>query len=390
MQSKCNEIVDDGRMSSGAKIHHETETSKVSAVEVSTNDVDDTSMQCSPEIIAHPHYALIQEVDRVIRARFPYGAFNRVDTAAAQQLSFLEIDRYFAINRAYSQESDNENKRDIQKLADITQSMVLHDCGMSTNYAMGYLKNKYPEVNVQVIFLKTHQMLLIGGQASLSSTNTSINTDRLSLEQIKNKISEWGPDAIICDLWAARSYFAREFLLEKQKDTIIFNKAIVCNNRVEKLIPVDGHYLDGNIDIYTGAANQAYDQMLMEWVIEDQRRFNLPKCVAPQTPSAIHTPIKSAELIPILTQLSKCEGWKYHSKQNAAWLEFETAKQAERAAKSLEYTKAMVVRIGRNPANGKSMVRCEYFDLSQLKRLSDSLLVQTCLDINSLLRSMVL
>jgi hypothetical protein len=381
MQAKSSEII--------PKSHHAIETKEGSPAEEIIADLKDgCSMQCSSELMEHSLYALIQEVDQVIRERFPYGAFNQVDVIASQEISFSELNMYFRTHRAYEVETDDESKRDIRKLADMTQSLVQYHCGMSTNYATGYLKNKYPEINIKSIFLKGHIMLLIGSEIS-STVNIKMN--RLRPEQIRREIDRWGPNAIICDIWAGKSYFARELMDEKQKSNIMFNTALMEHDQLKELLLAEGHYLDGDIDIYAEAPSQRYDGMLIQWVKEDQRRFHLPNCTTPRTPSFIATPVGSSRLLPVLSQLSKCDGWKYNAKQNVAWIECETPKQAERAAKSLEFTKAAVVRVGTNPANKKPLVRCEYFDFTQLKRLSDSLVIEQELvfsDISSVLRSM--
>ncbi len=340
------------------------------------------SIQCGSELIEHSLYPLIQEADQIIRARFPYGAFNRVDVIESQQLSYSELNKCFMTCEAYNQETTDENRRNIATIADITQTLVFYNCGMSVNYVTGYLKNKYPGIAFQSIYLRRHQMLLIGNNVS-SSIN--IPVDKLKPIQIRREIDKWGPNAIICDIWAGKSYFAREFIEEKQNSTILFNNAVLEHDHLKELIPVDGHYLDGDIDIYAGEHSQRYDRMLIEWVKEDQRRFNLPNCKAPKSPLFMTAGVNARQLIPILSQLSQCSGWKYNTKQNIAWVECETPKQAERAALSLRLTKAAIVRVGQNPVNKKPLVRCEYFDFNQLKRLGDSLAYQQQLDVTNVL-----
>lgn len=328
-------------------------------------------MQCSLEITTHPYYAIIQDIDEVIRKRFPYGAFNQVDNVATQELSDGEIGQYYDLSRVFGPELDKVRDANIEKLANISQTMVLQDCGFCVSYALGYLKDKYPDINLQTIYLEGHQLLLIGGRIS---SNVKINMND-SLQQINNKIAAWGPDAIICDLWAAKSYFAREFLDEKQKDTIHFTQRNTPRGRAKEIVQVTSHYLNGNIDIYAGIASQAYDRVLIEWVKEDQRRFNLPKCTAPRMSSVINAPINAQELKSILHQLSKVDGWIYKDKN--AWLHCETDAQAMRVAKSLEFTKAVVVSCGKNKQTGKPLVMCQHFDFFTLKKLANSLIMPT-------------
>lgn len=328
------------------------------------------NLHCSEQIKAHRYYNLILDAVNTINERFPFGAFNQVENARLQNLSKSELEKCFLLGAAFSDEINPEDKRDIKRLADITQTQVLQNCGLSSDYALGYLKNKYPDVTLHAIYVgAAHHMLLIGGQIS---RNIILQESDLTAQTI----AAWGNDAIVLDIWAKKSYFVQDILVEKQKETILYYNGTLVNNRLTEHNPVNNHYLSGTLEIFHNIHNDQYDNTVKAWVREDQRRFQLAKTknTAPQTPLTVSTSINSSTLVSILSRLTGLNGWK--AKSNIAWLESDTSECIERAVRSLELTKAAVVRSGKNPATGLFMVKCEHFELSTLERLSKAIVPQ--------------
>ncbi|MGC1181435.1 hypothetical protein [Legionella sp.] len=333
-----------------------------------------TLIESDKEVQSNKHYELILEVDNIIQKRFPYGAINRVDVIKNQEVSDEELKEYFAAFSAYEKESDDEEKRGISKLADITQPLLFGNCGLFTNYAIGYLKKEYPNVNIECLYVDHHVALLIGRDSSSNS----------------KKANTWGKDTIICDIWAAKSYLASNLsVVQKETKDIPFYSRVVDNytNEYKGIVLNKAHYLYGVPEVISGNSSIFYDQMLMDWVEEDQKRITQPSLTLPKTPLSIKTLLDPSEIKISLSKLSKSAGWKFSQKQGVAWLECNNQKQAERITQSLMATKSVVVSLCKRQDNGVPTVKCEHFDCTKLNKLVSSLNLEQNFNVQSLLKN---
>lgn len=310
----------------------------------------------APELVDHVHYPLLVEVRNLIRERFPLGAVNRVDVAETEQLSLNEVINYLSACSFQGQLLDDVSSVDIEKVTDITQALRGGNCGLFTNYAIGYLKKNYPDLAVQAMYFKNidHVVVLIGREEGSSLTDPRA----------------WR-NAVICDLWADRYYLAEKLSHEKRTAAKIpFYQPITFSGRPTRLRTTDGDYLSERVEVFDGEANRRYDENLVAWVCEDQRRLARPEPTAPQhltTPSAHY---RREEILPLLKNISKIElDWKYSKNNAIAWLECSDEHQAHRLYATLRLTKAMVVSLQKNKDTGHLVVTCKHFDVSLMRRL---------------------
>lgn len=306
------------------------------------------------ETRSNKYWHLISDVEQILQARFPFGAFNRIDVVKNQKISDEERKAYADIWSKFLDEIKDPKKLSISKMADISQTLLLADCGFFTSYAIGYLKNKYPEVNVEFVRLGVHAMLAIGRE---------ITSD-------PNDIKTWGKDAILFDYWANKSYLAAHFyqIQANAPDIPFYPGMIDLSAYFTGLEDQNKHYLKGNPVASSGKGFQ----ILVEWVKEDQRRLALPQPVAPTTPLSVIPQIDSDDIENVLTQLSKYNGWKWNKNNSIAVLECESQEQAERIAATLRATKAVVVTLSSRQDNQIPTVKCEYIDLAQLQKIAFS------------------
>ncbi|MFA6303525.1 MAG: hypothetical protein WC627_10420 [Legionella sp.] len=303
---------------------------------------------------ANKNWYLVLEIEKVLQERFPYGAFNRIDVVQNQEISDEERKAYTATWSKIIDEISVPEKLSISKMADISQTLLLADCGLFTSYAIGYIKNKYPEVNIEFVSLDVHAMLVIG-------RDTSSEPD---------DIKTWGKEAILFDYWANKSYLASDFheIQAKTPDIPFYAGMIDLSTYFTGLDVTDKHYLKGN----PVALPRRGFKILAEWVKEDQRRLTLPQPSSLKSPLYVTSPLDSDAIETLLTQLSKCGGWKFNKNNSSAILECTSQKQSERIKKTLETTKAVVVTLGSRKDNQVPTVKCEQFDFTQLQKIASS------------------
>ncbi|MBA2657574.1 MAG: hypothetical protein H0U70_11445 [Tatlockia sp.] len=332
-------------------------------------------LEMDKEILTNKHYPLIQEVDNLLSERFPYGLFNRVDTIEKLEIPAEELQGYFSAITAFQQEITNKSKRDINKLADISQPLLLVQCEMMTSYAIGYLQAKYPKIKIECLYLGESHTLLVLGRAA--------NSNPLD-------IKTWGKEAVLCDYWARFCIMASNFeSLQKTAKNIPFYNAVVDNytNQFIRLVLHSKHHLAGKPEIEEGALSASYDKVLVKWVAEDQKRFKQPALRAPLTSIGIIPELDPAEVKSALGTVSKCSSWKFNQKQGVAWLECKNQQQSERLAKSLDATKAAVISSGKNNATGVHTVKCAEINLGKLARLAQSLRTAPSIDLNAMIQN---
>ena len=80
--------------------------------------------------------------------------------AETEQLFENELSNYLSAISFQGGLFDNIRHVDIEKVTDITQSLCGGNCGLFTNYAIGYLKKTYPDLAVQAMYFKTLIMSL--------------------------------------------------------------------------------------------------------------------------------------------------------------------------------------------------------------------------------------
>ncbi|MBA3535837.1 MAG: hypothetical protein H0T84_04395 [Tatlockia sp.] len=330
-------------------------------------------IEADKEVQESKYYPLIVEMDRVLQNRFPGGAINRVDIVQKQEISNEEVQGYLAALMAFEEESDDEKKKDISKLADISQPLIFVHCGLMTNYAIGYLQQKYPKLTFECLFFgDSHAAVLMG------RSNTKKEFDSKTC----------GKDLIICDFWAGKSYLATNLPKMQKEGDIPFYTATVNNytNQVSGLQLKKSHYLSGlPVEVISGDANNRYDKMIRAWVVEDQKRCNQAPFTAPKSPLPLKTTVDSLEIKNALTIVSKCSGWKYAQQKAFAWLECKDQKQAERVLKSLTASKAAVVTLCTKPNETTPFVKCEHIDYNKLTKLAKAATVEQKIDTRAIL-----
>ncbi len=180
----------------------------------------------------------------------------------------------------------------------------------------------------------------------------------------------WG-DAVICDLWADRYYLARELSHEKRTAAKIpFYQPIILNGKIVELRKTDGNYLSERVELFDGETNRRYDENLVAWVSEDQRRLERPAPTAPLHLTTPSTHYQREEILTLLKNISKIDlDWKYSKNHALAWIECPDERQARRLYAALRLTKAMVVSLQKNKDTDHLVVTCKHFDVSLMRRL---------------------
>jgi hypothetical protein len=309
----------------------------------------------------NPYYSLIIEIDTLFQKRFPFGAINRIDIANELNLSNDELMKSLSALAAVGDELDDSHKRNIKTLADISQPILFGHCGFFTNYAIGYLKNKYPKVNIECMYVDSHAVLLLG-------RNPSSNTF---------DVNKFGKDAIVYDRFAWKCYLASKLpIIQNEKDIPFYqNVSNRYTNENLSLLINQRHYLAGEPEVITGKSSLEYDKALMAWVQEDQKRWNVPALTAPKIDSSIKVALDANEVKESLSKISKCSGWKF--KEGIAWLDCKDENQSKRITEYLKATKATVVVSGQRQDNNQIYtVKCSHINLNKLKSLSDALNVK--------------
>jgi hypothetical protein len=331
-------------------------------------------IEADKDLMESKYYPLIQEMDKVLQERFPGGAINRVDVVKNQEISNEEVQGYLSALMAFGKESDDENKRNISKLADISQPLVFAHCGMMTNYGIGYLQQKYPKLTIECLFFEDSHAVILFGRG-----NTTKPFDSKAC----------GKEVIICDYWAGKCYLANNLpKIQKESDIPFYSASLSYTNQVTGLTLNKAHYLSAKPETISGDANNRYEKMIRAWVVEDQKRFHQALFIAPKTTLPIKTTVNAAEIKNALTTLSKCSGWKYAQQQAFAWLECKDQKQAERIVKSLKASKAAVVTLCTKPNDTILFVKCEHIDYSKVTKLANAAAVEQKFDSQAILSFM--
>ncbi|MBA2653331.1 MAG: hypothetical protein H0U73_13870 [Tatlockia sp.] len=309
------------------------------------------------------YYAIVKDVDSFIHNRFPYGAFNREDKAKNLDLSDEELKGYLAAMEAFKIEMDDEKIRDVARLANISQPLAFADNRLMTNYTLGYLKLKYPSVKIEGLYVGGYFLILIGRENYSDPEN----------------FSTWGNDAIICDFWAGRCDFADYFLQIEKTENIPFYTTFTDPYSCETTLSLYqmSHYLSGKPQVIEGATSSLYEQKLIKWVKEDQRRIHQPAPI-PHSTIGIKPALNSVALKSALSTISKCSDWKYSQTQGFAWLECKNLMQAQRITKSLENTRSTVVNLMMKEKKTNTdpdiyFVKCTHINLPNLSKLAASL-----------------
>lgn len=308
-------------------------------------------------------FQYVLEADDVIKQRFPYGAINQVDIAKGvsdEELKghLVAFGAYERIsNKNISRLSKAERKKITGELAAVTQPLLFGNCGMFTNYAIGYLKSKYAGISFECMFLDGHALLVIGRNPSSNPT----------------ECATWG-NALICDLWAGNTYKATNFYrLRETSPDIRFHQSVVDDihqSETTRLNPT--HYLSGSPEIYVGPSAVAYDNMLTEWVAKDRAiRATPPMTPIEASASAPLAPINFQEIKDPLTILSKISGWKFSKQKNIAWVQCFDEQQAKRVAESLNASRLMAASTGKSAKDGTWIVQCEQFKVDKLKQSAE-------------------
>ncbi len=331
-------------------------------------------IKCDKEVQESKHFALIQDMDQRLQERFPGGAINRLDVIKSQGISNEEVERYLATFMVFGQELDDAKNRTLSKLADITQPLVFAHCGLFTNYATGYLQNKYPNLTVETLFFDDNHTVALIGRNKPSNTFNPKNC---------------GKDVIIFDFWAGKSYLAMNLpKVQKENDIPFYNASINnYNNQVTGLVLHQSHYLAGTTDICCGDANDRYEKMVRAWVEEDQKRFKQAQFSPLKSPLPLKTPVDSNQIKNALTHLSKCSGWKYSQQTGFAWLECKDNNQADRIVKALKAAKFAEITLCTKPNDKIPFVKCEHIDHSKLNKLATVAIPEQKMDIEALMGS---
>lgn len=210
--------------------------------------------------IDSPYYHYAIEAKKLISDRFPKGAINRVDVCKKLQLSNKQILEQMNNVHLFGSSIDLISRGMVSTKESAVLLMDLEggQCGDMTNYAIGFMKKKYPSIRFECLFLTNHSLLVIGRPKD--THNAKPNT--------------WGKDTLICDLWSDQIYPASS-LYEKQKtDKDIPYYTVVGDPGSQKLVIGNtlfkSHYLAGTPTIYTGQDNDNYDRLLMEIVAMDR------------------------------------------------------------------------------------------------------------------------
>ncbi|CAM2764380.1 hypothetical protein [Legionella worsleiensis] len=152
-----------------------------------------------------------------INKRFPLGALNRKDVVEALPKEIYEeqLLLLFTIRNMIAAQ-----QLEASLLFPLLQAA---QCGEMTFFAVCNIEETCPEVRVEAVHLKHHEMVVIGRKKRSDPLN----------------ILTWGENAVICDPWAKMTYKAVSFFKVRDETPHIpfFRK------HGEEL---DEHYLAGN------------------------------------------------------------------------------------------------------------------------------------------------
>lgn len=325
-------------------------------------------VESDAETQSNKYWPYVREIDRVIKERFPFGAFNRKDVV--QEIEMLEDERkaYSSAWSLFIKETKSAKEKeavDVNKLADISQTLLLGDCGFFSSYALGYLRNKYPDLAIELVQLKVHTLLVFGREAS---------------SDIKD-IKTWGKDALLYDPWANKSFPASQFFeIQKNTPNIPFYGIADLSALFIGIDDQDNHYLRGNPEV--NIENSHTIKIIIDWVKEDQKRLKQLPFLSPTHPLPIPPSCSSNDIETLLKQLSKCKGWVFNPQSGKALFECSSKQQANRVLQTLLATKAVVVLLKLRLDNKTPTVVCTDFDYIKFQKLASPFIVNETMGID--------
>jgi hypothetical protein len=316
-----------------------------------------TEVKNEGKLKSSPYYSMVTDVDQIMNERFPMGSYNRIDNNRISDP--IKITTNDAVGAFFNELCDKGCGGNVQKLAEITLDLSAGSCEFLTGYALGYLKEKYPKVSVECVYLgNTHALLAIGRIPSSSPS----------------RVSTWGKNTILYDFWAGNCYLASDFL-KMQKTTSDIPCYKFCSDEVTKkstgqVTLSDKHYLAGNPEIIVGKDSQHQDSILVKWVAEDQKRFKQKHSVSKKTviPAGI---LDRKSVISALSSLSGESDWKFNQSSGKAWFVCKDETQAEEIKNKLSGFSFSEIAIQHTaPPARQAAVFCEQIDMKKLALLA--------------------
>jgi hypothetical protein len=309
------------------------------------------------DITKNPNYCYAEEVIDAVNQRFPMGAINRVDQAKKLSISRTQLQLYLENLKQFGREVDG--KRRISTMADLSERLRYGNCGMLSDYGIGFLKGKYPHLSVDAVYLDDHRLLIIGLQPGFDP----------------HQIKSWGKEALLVDNFANKIYPAHDFLARKDKEpNIPFYQLLLNHDAVINIQIAPAHYLSGKPIIYKSAANEAVNNDLQKWVQEDTTRLKSrdkpSPSIASSLPAALRAPMTSSDKETIkhfLEKHSGLEGWGVNVKTCNAWLEIQSPDIAFKIAKQLEATGALDACVKTKSGDKTPVVMCNNVEAWKLR-----------------------
>lgn len=220
----------------------------------------------------------------------------------------------------------------------LVKTLTFGNCLMFVDYALGYLRNKYPTKDILFapLLMGTHAMLFIGDKKEVKCRNIS-------------KPSKWGVDFLVCDPWINRIYTRSEFLalnaavLSGEFPVVDYMQPAIdsergCVNSVQLFLRGNRPYLMGQtpeLDLQ----RKKYDQIINAWVEQEQREESKRRSAASLSASASVPAIFAENHSTLYGKMTeRCvefHDWKLAKDGEFYWKRFYTAAQAEEACKHL-------------------------------------------------------
>ena len=138
----------------------------------------------TPDIINNRYYKFAVEITKLMLDRFPYGALNQVETVKLLKIDEEDLKKHLGVLHSIGVSLDTNAP--VIETANIIKDLQWANCGIFTNYAIGMVKNRYPEIFIESVFFNDHEMLVFGRDANSDPQN----------------ITTWGNEALLCDIWA--------------------------------------------------------------------------------------------------------------------------------------------------------------------------------------------
>jgi len=182
-----------------------------------------------------------------IKKRFPYGALNTQD---ATELMMQSPDGITLFAEQWRMVKELYIKYPILSLETFNQeyaSLLGATCDYLSQFAMQFMLNKYPSVTVEMVYLDSHHLLVIGRK----------------LDSNPEDISTWGPDTVIVDLWAQDIYKAEDFYQHRNKAKIM------------RIIDVEKQKIDESTSYLNGTPKISFDITLAVLQLVNDPRLNV-------------------------------------------------------------------------------------------------------------------